>query len=453
MVDATQDALAAELAQLVRARHPSRLEELDLVLLGELAASRGRSITELVLTAIDEIPDGRTRQAARDLVPLPFTGRIAPTLTDRRTVAARSFGQSGNYFRSGPSDGSRPSTEALVLRSISSALPPVPDAGPGANGDDVGKDVEATRRSAPDPASHRPRWRAALDRGAAFVNPWAFGVAVAISAVAATLYSVLQLDDPSPEPDPPCRFELGSGGRYLRIEFQRALGAAGVGPVCPTGDVEQVEGIKLQEVDAGDEPLAWVVIERPGGAFLAMPSPAWSRFRDAAESGFGLTGLGYPKRWRSLGGRAELQLDDGNTIASEAPHGRYFLVHPELSNLWKENVATLGPPFSSGMLTQRQDFAGGYVEFVEGVPRMRLMSDAAADQALPAPPERRESIVKQPSGVVWWVDREDRRWAVPSKEVERCLSVEGTLLHDDVPGFAVARLERAGVADCSLAPG
>ena len=437
--------------QLIRARHPSRLEELDLVLLGELAASRGRSITELVLTAIDEIPDGRTRQAARDLVPLPFTGRIAPTLTDRRTVAARSFGQSGNYFRS--ADRSRPSTETRVLAALAEALrtdseyggtpPSLVVDGPTPTLSS-GEDEEVVARGSP----------LRLDRGAGGVAALVVGVlAVLMAVVVGASQWRRQAPSPAGEGSTDCRIELGSGNGQLEAGFRGALGKAGARVGCATDGVERFDGVAHQAVDDAQDDVEWVALRRDDGAFLAVPQPAWERFILVAEAGTGLAGLGQPSGWVPLEGRAELRLDGGYTLASEAAHGRYYLVRPEIAELWVERIDDLGAPFSSASLPNRQDFAGGYVEVGIGEPRVVLTTAADAEKALPAKEERSEVMVAQPSGVTWWIDDRDRRWWVPGDDVLACLGGSASIVADDVPGFAIARLERGGTADCSLVDG
>ena len=77
---------------MLRARHRSNLDRLELPELSRLADRSGSPVPELILESIASIEDPRTRHAARELVPMPFGSRIAPTLTDRRIIAARSVG-------------------------------------------------------------------------------------------------------------------------------------------------------------------------------------------------------------------------------------------------------------------------------------------------------------------------------------------------------------------------
>lgn len=460
------DALIAELASLLRARHASTLDQLELPTLGRLVTREGMAVSELVLAAVERIGDPRTRHAARELVPMPFGSRIAPTLTDRRIAAARSFGQSGNYFRSGPADRSKPSTESLVLTAIATALSAAAVESAGRpSADPVVPQHPLGARSSPERAKpvgpQQPPVDARRDRGAGAWASLAASLILLVPVIWAVADRATDRVAPAEDPRPSsagrglhgCRHQLGTGSGYLRTGFRTALREARVEQRCPVEGVQTFEDMAFQRIAEDDAEETWAVLERPDGSFLVLPWTAWERYRTVAEAGIGLDGSGLPAAWRKVGSRGELILDSGLTIASERPHGLYFLVHPDVDRLWRVRSDELGAPYSSGMTTRRQDFAGGYVQLDGDEVVWVAVSNAAAKRALPPPEDRREATIAQPSGIAWWVDATDRRWSIRSEQVKACLGGQEAIVDETVPGYAVAQLEYAGVADCSLAPG
>lgn len=449
---------------MLRARHRSNLDRLELPELSRLADRSGSPVPELILESIASIEDTRTRHAARELVPMPFGSRIAPTLTDRRISAARSFGQSGNYFRSGPSDRSKPSTESLVLAAIAGALSVDAD-GPGDSDDaeripcEPNESRPGSQAQSTPPSLDRSAPPAGRDRGAA-VLVLLLTASLALAGSVVWIVASQTDGDPTADAGPSrgaqrqdkCRRTLGTGSGFLMTRFREALDEAQAGQGCPIDDVDGFDGMTFQRVAGESAGSSWVALERPDGRFLAVPWTAWKRYRIVAEAGMGFDGFGLPSSWRGATDLAELSLDGGLTIASEEAHGLYFLVHPQVDQLWHDHADVLGAPFSSGMTTSRQDFAGGYVELKGTEVTWVAVPDASAKQALPPRSQRVDAIVEQPSGIGWWVDSADRRWSIRSDRVGECLGGQGAVADDAVPGYAIAQLELAGVADCSLAP-
>lgn len=465
MVEPQSQSLVSELAAVLRTRHRSNLDQLELPELRRLADRLGSPVPELILESIERIEDPRTRHAARELVPMPFGSRIAPTLTDRRISAARSFGQSGNYFRSGPSDRSKPSTESLVLAAIATALSVDAECPDGlVSAASVTRGPIESRPLPEVPAERLVQGRSAQaagrDRGAVLLL---LLLTVSLALAGSVVWKMVnQIDEEtaagtgSPSDAQrrnKCRRALGTGSRFLRTRFRDALDEAQAGQGCPIEDVDGFEGMSFQRVAGESAGVSWVVLERPDGRFLAFPWTAWERYRIVAEAGLGFDGFGLPSSWRSAPDLVELSLDGGLTIASEDPHGLYFLVHPKVDRLWHDHVDVLGAPFSSAMTTSRQEFAGGYVEMTGTKVTWMTVPDGSAKEALPSRSERVEAIVEQSSGVRWWVDSADRRWSIRSDGVEECLGGQAAVVEEAVPGYAIAQLEFAGVADCSLAPG
>ncbi len=442
-----------ELVAVLRARHPTSLEQLPLPALRRLADRLESSVAKVVLSAIERIDDPPTRHAARELVPMPYGSRIAPTLTDRRISAARSFGQSGNYFRSGPSDRSKPSTESLVLTAIATAIA----------ADQDNDDQPTAVSPAPEPSKIPEGGSGSIvpagrDRGAVILliltgSLALAGIVVWVLASQTGVEAAANGQSFAAGELPARCHRLGSGKENLRRGFRFALGEVRVDPSCPVDEVELFEGMSYQRVAGTGAHRSWVVLLRPDGRFLAFPWTAWERYRTVAETGMGFDGFGLPSTWQETIDLAELRLDGGGTIASENSHGLYFLIHPAVDRLWHDHADELGAPFSSGMTTRRQEFAGGYVELENETVSWVPVPKGLATQALPQRSDRAEAVILQTSDIAWWVDSADRRWSIRSDGVEECLGGQAAVADDAVPGYAIAQLELAGVADCSLASG
>jgi uncharacterized protein with LGFP repeats len=116
-------------------------------------------------------------------------------------------------------------------------------------------------------------------------------------------------------------------------------------------------------------------------------------------------------------------------------------------------MPTSNPHFVGGRL--QLDFERGYMT-ADSADLGALLLGAPAEEAVvvpdPAEPLRGAAvaghIVRQATGVAWFVDDDGRRHWIPSVETWNCLGGDDAVAADNLPGWAVATLPLAEAARC-----
>lgn len=237
---------------------------------------------------------------------------------------------------------------------------------------------------------------------------------------------------------------------------------------CARGSVDRlVEATALPLADRAGTPDG-VIVAVPGGAALHLTDAMWSSYREIA-------GRSSPENAALLGGYpvavehvadadiVAIHLTTGGMLLGRRDDSQLFWLPAQVLDAWHAHGGldgALGLPTSNPYFVDGQvvlDFEGGYMAD-EMTALAALMLGAEAQSAVVLDEEARAAplagvavrghLVRQGSGVSWWVDAEGVRHWVPDAEVWYCRGGDEAVAADELRGWAVATLALGPPARC-----
>jgi hypothetical protein len=341
----------------------------------------------------------------------------------------------------------------------------------------------------PDPAKRPvdgPRWardlQACLTARRRLPRPRVMAAAVAavgLAAAGAAGFAAVTTDPPddgrdSPvtrstatAPRPPCEpvraGELGTTPELAAAVAQAAPDAC-VGGVAETFGQAQVQ--PLNNVEGHPD---GVVLLGPTGPAVRLTPTMWASYREIA-------GRANPENATTYGGypvsvthapdpgvpvAVTIALDQGGVIVGRREDTQMFWLPRQVLQLWMAHGGAsgdLGMPTSNPYFVGDRlqlDFEHGYMtaEYDDiGALLLGAPVDDAVVVADPAEPLRGATvegrIVRQVTGVAWFVDDDGRRHWIATGGTWNCLGGDEAVAADNLPGWAVATLPLAGPARC-----
>jgi hypothetical protein len=298
---------------------------------------------------------------------------------------------------------------------------------------------------------------------------------VAVGAAGLAAFSADPPDDgrdaaaprPTPAAAPPCE-PVRAGERGTSPELAAAVARVAPG-ACVGGAAETFGEAQVQPLDDAQGRPGGVVLVSPSGQAVRLSSTMWASYREIAgratpenAAAYG----GYPVAVTRAGSAADpvavtIALDQGGLIVGRREDTQMFWLPRQVLELWTAHggasgdlgMPTSNPHFVGGRL--QLDFEHGYMT-ADSADFGALLLGAPADDAVvvadPAEPLRGAAvaghIVRQATGVAWFVDDDGRRHWIPSGETWDCLGGAGAVAADNLPGWAVATLPLAEAARC-----
>ena len=332
-----------------------------------------------------------------------------------------------------------------------------------------------------------PRWardlQACLTRGRRRPRPRLVAAAVAAAGLVAlggaglAAFSADPADDgrnaAAPRPTAatttavPCE-PVQAGERGTSAELAAAVDRVAPG-ACAGAEAEVFGEAQVQPLNDAQGRPDGVVLLTPSGQGVLLTATMWASYREIAgranpenAAAYG----GYPVAVTRAGSQGDpvavtIELDQGGLIVGRREDTQMFWLPRQVLELWTAHggasgdlgMPTSNPHFVGGRL--QLDFEGGYMT-ADSADFGSLLLGAPADDAVvvadPAEPLRGASvarhIVRQVTGVAWYVDGEGRRHWIPSGETWACLGGDEAVVADNLPGWAVATLPLAEAARC-----
>ena len=266
---------------------------------------------------------------------------------------------------------------------------------------------------------------------------------------------------------PPCEpvvaGELGTSPELAAAVTREAPGA------CAGGVAETFGEAQVQPLNDARGRADGVVLVSPAGPAVRLSRTMWASYREIAgkatpenAAAYG----GYPVSVTRAGDTGDpvavtIALDQGGLIVGRREDTQMFWLPAQVLPLW---TAHGGAPGDLGMPTSNPYFVGGrlQLDFEHGYMTAEsgdfgaLLLGAPVDDARmvvdPAEPLRGAAvaghIVRQATGVAWFVDDDGRRHWIASGGTWNCLGGDGAVAADNLPGWAVATLPLAEPARC-----
>jgi hypothetical protein len=266
---------------------------------------------------------------------------------------------------------------------------------------------------------------------------------------------------------PPCE-PVRAGERSTSPELAAAVAREAPG-ACAGGVAQTFGEAQVQPLNDAQGRPDGVVLVSPSGPAVRLTQTMWASYREIAgratpenAAAYG----GYPVAVTHGGSAADpvavtIALDQGGLIVGRREDTQMFWLPHQVLELWTAHggasgdlgMPTSNPHFVGGRL--QLDFERGYMT-ADSADFGALLLGAPAEEAVvvpdPAEPLRGAAvaghIVRQATGVAWFVDDDGRRHWIPSVETWNCLGGDDAVAADNLPGWAVATLPLAEAARC-----
>jgi Protein kinase domain len=296
---------------------------------------------------------------------------------------------------------------------------------------------------------------------------------VGLAATGAVGFVALSADPPDDGRDsaaptttaaPPCE-PVVAGERGASPELAAAV-AREAPDACAGGVAEEFGEAQVQPLDDSRGRPDGVVLLSPAGTAVRLDETMWASYREIAgrASPENATAYGgYPAAIERDGApvAVTITLDQGGVIVGRRGDTQMFWLPRQVLPLWTAHggatgdlgMPTSNPRFVGGGL--QLDFERGYMT-ADAADFPALLLGAPVDDAVvvedPGEPLRgvpvAGHIIRQATGVAWFVDDESRRHWIATGGTWNCLGGDDAVVADDLPGWAVATLPLAEPARC-----